>query len=126
MRPRASNFSSALPRVLLGGATSATRPSRSSTSMGALIFADGIDQVAAFNQRGWISIRAVVLAFLALSTSSTHAASESILRPLSRRQPSSNDPCWIRANPWLILPFLCPRQNCHARGDAVVNFVHDH
>src|SRR6266567_5201096 len=39
IRPRASNFSSTPPRVLLGKATSATRPSRRRISMGALIFA---------------------------------------------------------------------------------------
>src|SRR5438270_11994556 len=39
--PRASNFSSALPRILLGRALSATRPSRSKISIGALIFAAG-------------------------------------------------------------------------------------
>src|SRR5271170_7338800 len=41
IRPRASNFSSATPRTLLGAAISATRPSRSRTSIGALIFAAG-------------------------------------------------------------------------------------
>src|SRR5580692_1124145 len=39
--PRASNFSSTDPRILFGSATSATRPSRSSTSIGALILAPG-------------------------------------------------------------------------------------
>ena len=39
--PRASNFSSAPPLILLGGATSATRPSFSSTSMGASMRAAG-------------------------------------------------------------------------------------
>src|SRR2546421_11725325 len=38
---RASNFSSALPRILLDRAISATRPSRSRISIGALIFATG-------------------------------------------------------------------------------------
>src|SRR5579864_3494793 len=41
IRPLASNFSSAVPRILLGSATSATRPSRSRISIGALIFAAG-------------------------------------------------------------------------------------
>src|SRR6185503_12160803 len=39
--PRASNFSSAAPRILLGAATSATRPSRNRTSMGASMLAAG-------------------------------------------------------------------------------------
>src|SRR5450432_811867 len=41
MRPRASNLSSAAPRVLFGSATSITLPSRRSMSMGASIFCAG-------------------------------------------------------------------------------------
>ena len=41
INPRASNFSSALPRIPFGRAISTTRPSLSNTSMGASIFAAG-------------------------------------------------------------------------------------
>ena len=42
------------PRILLGAATSATRPSRSSTSIGALIFAAGSISVAALDQQALV------------------------------------------------------------------------
>src|SRR5580704_13471829 len=55
--PRASKLSSALPRVLFGRATSATRPSRRRTSMGALSFAAGSIRWPPLISRLWFSFR---------------------------------------------------------------------
>src|SRR5262245_23313884 len=104
IRPRASNFASAPPLILPGGAISATRPSRRRTSIDASIRAAG-------------SIRCPPLiskldGFFAL-TAFLWAASRPRTRPPNNK--SSHLSHFAQR----------ARQDCHARGNTVVNFFND-
>src|SRR4029077_1297659 len=135
IKPLASNFSSAVPRVLLGGATSATRPSRSSTSIGALIFAAGSIRCPPLTSKLLSSGRVIepppchperVLCAKDLCNSAPDTGDVWILRS-ARQRGIGVDP---RASTGLKSPSSSQlpqrtRQNRHPRRHAIVHFIDD-
>src|SRR5208282_3337753 len=127
MSPRASNFSafSSTPAlILLGGATSATRPSFSSTSMGASMRAAGSMRWPPLISR--LLVEGEFTSLVKFFTSSSPYFSPQSHRDTERSKSRFLDfLCDSVVNGFSSHPSHGPRQNRHARGHAVAHFLED-